>query len=186
MDDASLIKRLQLNDEAAFKQLVDDYQHKIFNICYGYLHNAEEAEDVAQEVFIQVYKAVNKFRGESKISTWLYRIAVNRSLNKIRSRKSKWVIALETILEGDKVYDGTAGETPYDSLENKERAQVLHEAIDKLSENQKTAFVLSKYRGLANKSIAKIMDLSLSAVEALMNRAKKNLQKNLREYYNNQ
>jgi RNA polymerase sigma-70 factor (ECF subfamily) len=185
MDDALLVKSLQLGEESAFRELVASYQNMIISTCYGFLHNTEEAEDVAQEVFIQVFKSIDSFRGDAKLSTWLYRIAVNRSLNKIRSRKSKFFLSLDTAFEADYSYKGSYSITPYDSLENQERAKVLHEAIDKLPNNQKTAFVLSKYKGLPNKKISEIMSTTLSSVEALLNRAKKNLQKSLIDYYKN-
>ena len=183
MDDAELVKRLQLHEESAFRELVESHQNMIVNTCFGFLHNTEEAEDVAQEVFIQVFKSINSFRGDAKLSTWLYRIAVNRSLNKIRSRKSKFFLSLDTVFESERSPGGSYTNTPHDSLENQERAKVLHEAIDKLPNNQKTAFVLSKYKGLPNKQITEIMSTTLSSVEALLNRAKKNLQKSLLDYY---
>jgi len=183
MVDANLIRRLQLQEEGAFKELVEEYQNLIFNTCFGFLHNIEEAEDVAQEVFIQVFKSISKFRGDSKLSTWIYRIAVNRSLNKIRSRKSKFLVALDSVFEANKNPGTSFPKTPYDSLENKERAQVLHLAIDKLPVNQKKVFILSKYRGLPNKKIAEVLNVSLSSVEALMNRSKKNLRASLANYY---
>lgn len=183
MDEVGLVKRLQQHDEAAFKVLVVEYQDMIINTCYGFLHNVEESEDVAQEVFIQVYKSIDSFRGDSKLSTWLYRIAVNKSLNKIRLRKSKFLVAVDSLFESSVKGDIKEWRTPFSTLENKERAEILHEAIEKLPENQKTAFVLSKYQGLSNKKIAEVMKLTLSSVEALSNRAKKNLQKNLISYY---
>ena len=185
MDEAGLVKRLKLHEQRAFKELVEGHQNMIINTCYGFLHNTEEAEDVAQEVFIQVFKSIDSFRGDAKLSTWLYRIAVNRSLNKIRSRKSKFFIALDSVFDTSQIVKGGYQATPHESLENQERAEVLHKAIQKLPENQKTAFILSKYQGLANKKIVEVMNLSLSAVEALLNRAKKNLQKSLMDYYNN-
>ena len=183
MDEAELVNRLQLGEERAFRELVESYQNMLVNTCFGFLHNTEEAEDVAQEVFIQVFKSIDSFRGDAKLSTWLYRIAINRSLNKIRSRKSKFFVALDSLFEAEHYLKSSNSVTPHDSLENQERARILHEAIDKLPDNQKTAFVLSKYKGLPNKNISEIMSTTLSSVEALLNRAKKNLQKSLIDYY---
>jgi RNA polymerase sigma-70 factor (ECF subfamily) len=183
MDDAGLVRRLQLGEERAFRELVESYQNMIVNTCFGFLHNTEEAEDVAQEVFIQVFKSIDSFRGDAKLSTWLYRIAVNRSLNKIRSRKSKFFVALDSLFEADNNLKSTSSGTPHDSLENQERARILHEAIDKLPDKQKAAFILSKYKCLPNKKISEVMSTTLSSVEALLNRAKKNLQKSLIDYY---
>jgi RNA polymerase sigma-70 factor (ECF subfamily) len=182
MDDHDLLKALQQKDEQAFREMVMTYQEMIVSTCYGFLRNQEEAEDVAQEVFIQIFRKVDSFRGDSKLSTWIYRIAVNKSLNKLRSKKARFLISLEEAFEsgGERNW-----ESPLASLENKERADVLKRAISKLPENQQTAFVLSKFDGQANKKIAEIMSMSLSAVEALLNRAKKNLQKYLVSYYRN-
>jgi len=180
MSDNQLVEALKAGSETAFHELITKYQEMIVVTSYGFLHNQEDAEDVAQEVFIQVFRSIGKFRGDAKLSTWLYRIAVNRSLNKIRSRKSKFFMALDEVFEID---NDASPRSPFDEVVNKERARILHEAIDKLPDNQKTAFVLSKFEGLANKRIADVMETTLSAVEALLNRSKKNLQKHLVEYY---
>jgi RNA polymerase sigma-70 factor (ECF subfamily) len=180
MEDQHLINALKNKDEAAYRELVLAYQEMIIATCYGFLRNQEEAEDVAQEVFIQVFRKIPSFRGEAKLSTWIYRIAVNRSLNRLRSKKSQFLVSLDAVFE-----PGTdqQGNSPLATLENIERAEHLDRAINKLPENQRTAFVLSKYDGLANKKIAEVMEMSLSAVEALLNRAKRNLQKHLVDYY---
>jgi len=185
MGAGGLLKRLQLREERAFKELVESYQDMLINTCYGFLHNTEEAEDVAQEVFIQVYKSIASFRGDSKLSTWIYRIAVNRSLNKIRARKSRFFVAIDSLFELDQFPNSSHAPSPHESLENQERANQLHAAINKLPVKQKTAFVLSKYKGLPNKEISEVMTTTLSSVEALLNRAKRNLQKSLVGYYKN-
>jgi len=89
LTELELIQGLRNGDENAFRFLVDTYQDRIFNTSLGIVQNAEDAEDVAQEVFIQVYKSIHSFKGESKLSTWMYRIATTRSLDLLRSRKSK-------------------------------------------------------------------------------------------------
>lgn len=180
MDEQRLLKSLQQKDEAAFRELVTTYREMIVSTCFGFLRNQQEAEDVAQEVFIQVFRNISTFRGESKLTTWMYRIAVNRSLNRLRSTKSQLLMSIDEVFESS---GHTDTRSPLDSLENKERAEFLQQAINKLPENQRTAFVLSKYEGLANKNIAEVMEMSLSAIEALLNRAKKNLQKLLVDYY---
>ena len=180
MDEQGLLNSLQRKDEAAFRELVSTYREMIVSTCYGFLRNQQDAEDVAQEVFIQVYRSISSFRGESKLTTWMYRIAVNRCLNRLRSTKSQFLVSIDEVFEASGPSDTRS---PFHSLENKERGEFLQRAINKLPENQRTAFVLSKYEGLANKKIAEIMEMSLSAIEALLNRAKKNLQKLLVDYY---
>ena len=182
MDDQHLVRALQEKDENAFRELVFTYQEMIVSTCLGFLKNQQEAEDVAQEVFIQVFRNIDSFRGDARLSTWLYRIAVNRSLNAVRSKKSRLLMSLDEVFEYKK---NSSLELPLENLENKERSEILNTAVQKLPDNQRTAFVLSKHEGLANKKIAEIMGISLSATEALQNRAKKNLQKYLFDYYRN-
>ena len=185
--DHDFVKRLQNGDEAAFEQLVVNHQELVLNTCFGFVHNRQEAEDLTQEVFIQVYKSIKTFQEQAKLSTWLYRIAVNKSLNFIRKEKSKGFVSTldEILFKGTESGISTSHNTnPLGLLENNERAERLEEAIAKLPENQKTAFTLSKLQGLPNKEISEIMELSLSATEALLNRAKKNLQKFLLHYLN--
>ena len=89
MSEAEIIQKLQEGDEQVFRRLVEKYRQLIVNTCFGLVHNSEDAEDIAQDVFIEVFRSVHKFRADSKLSTWLYRIAVNRSLNFIRDNKRR-------------------------------------------------------------------------------------------------
>jgi len=187
MNDKELIEKISAKDHSAFKALVDRYQASVINTCYNMLGNRQDAEDVAQEVFFQVYKSARKFRGEAKISTWLYRIAVNRSLNFIRDNKRfGWLKSLSSLLEGERqeVADVPASDSdrPDVALEEKERNVIVQKVIDSLPEKQRTAFVLHKYEGLSYQEIAEISKYSLSSVESLIHRAKLNLQKKLLGY----
>jgi RNA polymerase sigma-70 factor (ECF subfamily) len=187
MNDKELIQKIAAKDHSAFKELVDHYQSLVINTCYNLLGNRQDAEDVAQEVFFQVHKSVKKFRLEAKISTWLYRIAVNRSLNFIRDKKrSGWLRNLSSLLEGQRqeVSDVPASNSdrPDIALEKKERNAVVQQAIDSLPDKQRAAFVLHKYEGLSYQEIAQILNRSFSSVESLIHRAKLNLQKKLLGY----
>ncbi len=184
MTETEIIQKLQQGNEQAFKQLVENYQNLVVNTCFGMVHNTEDAEDIAQEVFIEVFRSIQNFRADSKISTWLYRIAVNRSLNFIRDNKrKKWVHSIEDLVKGISRQVGEIqninNETPVSELENSQRAKILHEAIDSLPENQKTAFTLNKYEDLSYKEISEVMNLSVSSVESLIHRAKIKLQEKL-------
>jgi RNA polymerase sigma-70 factor (ECF subfamily) len=188
MNDEFLVENLKQGSEKAFRQVVQQYQSMVINTSYGFVHNYEESEDIAQEVFIQVYKSIKGFRSDAKLSTWIYRITVNKCLNHLRkSKKSTFLERIESLLFDlpNETVAETSGNQPLAILENKERAEYLHNALNKLPESQKTAFTLSKYRGLPNKDLAEIMQTSVSAVEALLNRAKKNLQILLLDYYKN-
>ncbi len=184
MKDEDLIQQVMEKDHQAFKQLVDRYQDQVLNTCYNLIGNRQDAEDVTQEVFCQVYKSAEKFRNESKLSTWLYRIAVNTSLNFIRDNKwSRWLKSITALLpdETEQVIEIPAPESdrPDVDLEEKERRLMVQKAINSLPVKQRIAFVLHKYEGLPYQEIAGILKCSLSTVESLIHRAKLNLQKEL-------
>ena len=180
MTEQELIQRLKEGDETAFKYLVDNYQERVYNTAIGIVQNAEDAEDVAQEVFIQVYRSIHNFKGESKLSTWLYRIATTRALDLLRSRKSKKRFGLLQRLFGEgnePVFEIPDFNHPGVALDRKESAARLFKAINQLPENQKVAFTLHKLEDLSYHEISEIMKTSLPAVESLMHRAKQNLRK---------
>ncbi|MBT3385226.1 MAG: sigma-70 family RNA polymerase sigma factor [Prolixibacteraceae bacterium] len=184
MSETEIIRKLQQGNEQAFKELVENYQKLVVNTCFGMVHNIEDAEDIAQEVFIEVFRSIHKFRADSKLSTWLYRMSVNRSLNFIRDNKrSKWFQSFEDSVQSkNAVHENLINKNtdhPGFELENSQRAKLLHEAIDSLPQNQKVAFTLSKYEELSYQEISGVMELSVSSVESLIHRAKKNLQKKL-------
>jgi RNA polymerase sigma-70 factor (ECF subfamily) len=188
MNKTEIIEKLRQGNEPAFKQLVDNYQKLVVNTCFGMVLNKHDAEDNAQEVFIEVFRSIHKFRADAKLSTWLYRIAVNRSLNFIRdNKKRKWFQSFEDSVETKnrelQNIAATTSDQPGVQLENRQRAILLHEAIDSLPQNQKVAFTLSKYEELSYQEISDVMDLSVSSVESLLHRAKKNLQKKLYTCY---
>jgi RNA polymerase sigma-70 factor (ECF subfamily) len=187
MDEKELIQKIATKDHGAFKALVDRYQALVINTCYNLLGNRQDAEDVAQEVFFQVYKSAKRFRQEAKLSTWLYRIAVNRSLNFIRDKKrSGWLRSLSSLLEDERQrvaeVPTSNSDRPDITLIKKERNAILQKAIDSLPEKQRAAFVLHKYEGLSYQEIAEILQHSLSSVESFIHRAKLNLQKKLVGY----
>jgi RNA polymerase sigma factor (sigma-70 family) len=182
LNEIELIQGLRNGDESAFKYLVDNYKDRVFNTAIGIVQNAEDAEDVAQEVFIQVYRSIHNFKGESKLSTWLYRIATTRSLDLLRSRKSKKRFGFIQRLFGDgnePLYEIPDFNHPGVALDRKENAAKLFKAISQLPENQKTAFTLHKLEDLSYQEVSEVMQTSVAAVESLMHRAKQNLRKML-------
>lgn len=180
MIEQELIQRLRDGDELAFKQVVEDCQDMVFNTALSMVHDASDAEDVAQEVFIQVYRSIDQFKGDSRLSTWIYRITVTKSLDLIRSRKRKKRFAFVTSLFGpdnEVLHDPVNFHHPGVALDQKEQAAILFRLIDQLPENQKTAFILLKTEELSYQEIAQVMELSVSAVESLLFRARQNLRK---------
>ncbi len=176
-----------MQENIDFKNLYDEYARMVFNLCLKYLQNIEDAEDVTQEVFITVFKSIHQFKGESKISTWIYKIATTKSLEFIRMKKRKKRFAFfQSILSNEKGEINISNvhfHHPGIQLENKERSAILFIAIDKLPENQKTAYILCKLEELSYAEISEIMKVSISSVESLLFRAKQNLQKLLGDYY---
>jgi len=181
-----LIELLKKKDRAAFKSVVETWQDMVYNTAIGILQNAEDAEDVTQETFMQAFESVASFKGESKFSTWLYRITVSKAMDHIRKKKRKKRFAFIQSLYGKNdqpVIDPPDFFHPGVSMENKENAAVLFKAMERLPPNQKTAFVLNKVEGLSYIEIGEVMKITDSAVDALLHRAKANLKKILKDYY---
>ena len=188
MEEKQLIQALKNSDESAFRELVEKYELNVYNTCIGMLGNEDNAKDISQDVFIEVFRSIHKFRGDSKISTWLYRLAVNKSLNHIRDNKKHRVVRsiqrFFTKEENESLdLQDFSSQNAEQEIEQNEHSKALHNALNKLPENQKTAFVLKNYDDLSYKQISEIMELSHSSIESLIHRAKTNLQKHLEEYY---
>jgi RNA polymerase sigma factor (sigma-70 family) len=186
LNEKELIDLVKKKDREAFKNVVETWQNMVYNTALGLLQNAEDAEDTAPEVFMQVYDSIATFKQESKFSTWLYRITVSKSLDLIRKKKRKKRFAFIQSLYGNNdelTIDPPDFFHPGVKMENKENSAVLFNAVKKLPPNQQTAFILNKTEGLSYNEIGEIMKLSESAVDALLQRAKKNLQASLKEYY---
>jgi RNA polymerase sigma factor (sigma-70 family) len=183
MTDQQLIEGLSARDRTAINYLVNTYQKRVIKTAYYFVGNLEDAEDLSQDIFLEIIKSIGSFRGNSSFSTWLYRISVNRSINVIRrNRRRKIFMSIENFIggRGDKVIKGLQESSDnHDPFEEKEAKEFISTAISRLPENQRIAFILSKYEELSYKEIADIMSLSLSSVESLMHRAKINLQKML-------
>ena len=158
----------------------------VYNTALGIVQNPEDAEDVAQEVFVQLYESIKSFKGESKLSTWLYRITVSKAMDHLRKKKRKKRFAYVQSLFGvneELLHDPPDFVHPGVSLDNKEKAKELFKAIDQLPAKQKIAFTLNRIEGLSYQEISEIMKLTVASVESLLHRARKNLRKNLETYY---
>lgn len=183
MTDQEIAQGIKNGDEEAFRELVDTNQEMVINVCNSFVHNKDDALDIAQEVFIKVYNSFDKFQGKSKISSWLYRIAVNKSLNFIRDKKRKNIFnSLDLIFENspnnsENLEDSS--ENSQEAIENEETKTILQQTINELPKKQQTAIVLNKYENLSYKEIAEVMNISLSETGVLINRAKKKLQDKL-------
>ena len=190
MTEQAFIKELQDGNDAAFNRLLNDFQQKVFNTCISFIPNKEDAEDVAQEVFLEVYKSIDKFKGNSKLSTWIYKITTNKCLGFIRKKNTKKRFAFMQSITGNEVpFDKTTYFTEFNHpgilLENKEKTATIYKAINQLPENQRIVFTLAKLDGRSYQEIVEITGKSLPSVESSMFRAKKNLKDKLTYFYEN-
>jgi RNA polymerase sigma factor (sigma-70 family) len=188
LNQPELVLLLQQGDESAFKKLVDEWQNMVYNTAIGIVQNEDDADDITQEVFIQVYQSVSSFKGESKFSTWLYRVTVSKALDHEKKKKRKKRFGFVQSLfgaDGEEQVHAVEFNHPGVQMEKKEKAGELFSALKQLPDKQRIAFTLHKLEGQSYQQVAEIMNTTLYAVESLMSRAKTNLKKELKKYYEN-
>jgi RNA polymerase sigma-70 factor (ECF subfamily) len=187
MTDQELIEGLAQQDRTALHTLVSKYQRKVIKTAFYFLQNMEDAEELSQDIFLDVIDSSGRFRKDAALSTWIYRITVNRSLNLLKKNRRKRIFhSLEDFfVKKTNDIDPTNYVTVETTspMEENERREILNKAIQSLPENQKIAFILCKYEELSYKEIAEIMNISLSSIESLIHRAKLNLQKRLATHF---
>lgn len=179
--DVQLMLRVKAGDRDAFAALVEKHQRGIFNAAYRYVNDSTEAEDLAQEVFIKVWKARERYEPTAKFTTWLYHIASNLCLNEVRDRARHKIVQLvpDEALEGA----GDGGiERPTKKVRQDEMAEEVRDAIEGLPAGQRMAVILDKYQGFTDQEIGDAMGLTVPAVKSLLFRARENLRKRLEKY----
>ncbi|MCF7973579.1 MAG: sigma-70 family RNA polymerase sigma factor [Phycisphaerae bacterium] len=189
-DETKLLESLIQGDPEAFDALITEYQDKVVSTCVRFVHNLQDAEDVAQDVFVEVYQSVSGFRGQSRLSTWIYRIAVTKSLDFVRKMtrkkrlgKVKRLFGLGSDETEVSMDPPDPSPSPQTNLESQERTEILNQAIAALPENQRTVIILTNYEQLSHAEVSQIMGNTVSGVESLVHRAKNNLRKYLQSYY---
>ena len=188
MNEQQFIILLKEGTNQAFGQLLDEYQQKVFGTCISFVPNQEDAEDIAQEVFIEVFNSVSKFKGDSKLSTWIYRITTNKCLEFIRKKNTKKRFGfMQSLMGNDTPIDKSSYFTEFNhpgiQLENKEKSEILFAAINRLPEAQRIVYTLNKVDDLSYQEVSDITEKSISSIESLLFRAKKNLKEQLYDYY---
>lgn len=188
MEEQNFIKALQEGTNEAYNRLLDEYQQKVFGTCISFVPNKADAEDITQDVFLEIFSSISKFKGNSKLSTWIYRISVNKSLEFIRKRNTKKRFGfMQTLLGNEILIDRSSYFTEFNhpgiQLENKEKNEILFAAINRLPETQRIVYTLNKIEDLSYQEVSEITQKSISSIESLLFRAKKNLQKLLHDYY---
>ncbi len=177
-NDQEIIQVIANGDRKAFDKLYELFSEKVYNTSLSYTQNEQDAEEITQDVFTNIFKNAAKFKGDSAVGTWIYRIAVNTSLNYIK-RKNRFSFLRFSDAESER----PDFEHPGVLLENKENAKALFKVIDTLPDTQKTAFILSYIEDLPRQEVADVMETSLKAVESLLQRGKQNLRKKLEKLY---
>jgi RNA polymerase sigma factor (sigma-70 family) len=177
------------NNKEAFKSFIQKHQQLVSNTALGIVQNKEDAEEIAQDVFLEVFQQYQYFKGESSVNTWLYRITTNKCIDLLRKKKSKkrfaFITSLFNLESNEPITDAAHFVHPGVLAENKEKAAFLFRAVEQLPINQKTAYILCETEMLSYKEIAEVMRVSVSSVEALMFRARQNLRKILEKSYKN-
>lgn len=183
-----LLALMARGSEAALAELYAVFKNRVYNTALSFLQDTADAEEVTQDVFVKIYHGAARFEGKSSVSTWVYRITVNQSLSRLsyrnRQKRFGWIVrfAQEEHPQQPNI-DIPHFDHPGVLLEQKENARMLFKAIESLPEQQKTAFILSFIEELPRQEVATVMDLSLKAVESLLQRAKVNLRKKLDDFY---
>ncbi|OGX83930.1 RNA polymerase subunit sigma-70 [Hymenobacter glacialis] len=183
--EADLVAQLQTGSEAAFRTLVARYQDRVYRTAFSLLRTPEEAEDVAQEVFVEVYQTIARFRGDASLTTWLYRLATSRALKTRRKAQTKKRFAYFTNLLG---FDNNVLHEPPDHahpqalLEGQQQLQLLLDHIARLPDQQQVAFTLRHEQGLRYDKIAAVLDTTVPAVESLLFRARQTLRKHIQPH----
>jgi RNA polymerase sigma-70 factor (ECF subfamily) len=170
-DDREAVLASQRGEREAFDRLVERYQRDVYRLCYRYVNNHHDANDMAQEVFLKAYRAIGRFRGDSAFSTWLYRIAVNTCLNFRSSKKP----------EGEEVSDALRDRAPgaLATVEREERSKILRDAVMRLPEKQRATLILKIYHDLTQEEVAGVLGSSVGTVKANLFHALGNLRKAL-------
>ena len=187
--DIELMLAVQAGDEEAFSVLVDRHRNAVVNLTYRYIGNRTDAEDLAQEVFLRVHRARNRYRPEAKFTTWLYRVAVNASLNELRNRKTRPTHGASQLPGGETdgfvpALSDQSAASPPEEAERNELQERVRAAVDLLPERQRMALLLNKFHGLSYEDLASTLELSIPAIKSLLVRARENVRQQIEPYLN--
>ncbi len=185
-DDKELVFRAQRGDVPAFEELVERYHGKIYGLTYNMTSNREDAEDLTQEVFVKAFEALPRFKGKSSFYTWVYRIAVNKTINYRKKRNRKRALSLDQFdqdIKTDDVYhDLTSKGSPLRNISLSELQEKLNEALQHLSEKHRTVVVMHDMQGIPHEEIAKVVGASVGTVRSRLFYARRQMQTELSEF----
>ncbi len=188
-EDIELVEECKLGSRKAFNQLMLKYQNKVFSIAMRMLKNTDEAQDAAQDVFLAVYRSIKKFRGDSKLKTWIYRIVINTCINRLKSKKRKQQAPLdnqnEMLIEKSQEEGKTPQATidnPLKALERKNLREIIEKEIAKLPEENRVIIIMRDVEGLSYEQIEKILEIPDGTVKSRLHRGRQELKKRLKKY----
>ncbi|HEV2021007.1 MAG TPA: sigma-70 family RNA polymerase sigma factor [Terriglobales bacterium] len=184
LTDAEIMLRVKAGDDSAFEHLVEKFRRPLVGFLYRMARNHAVAEELAQEVFLRVYRSRKTYRASAKFTTWMYRIAVNLAVNHARdSRNRRGEVSLDEPKEGGAAFEVADGElTAEQDLLRRERVRAIRSHVEALPERQRLAVVMHKYQGLDYRQIAQVLKLSESATKSMLFRAYETLRESLKEF----
>jgi RNA polymerase sigma-70 factor (ECF subfamily) len=187
MTEQALIDGLINQNKEAILYLVNNHQKNIIKTAYYFVSNMQDAEDISQDVLLEILRAIGHYKQASSLNTWIYRITVNKSLDYLRKQKRRNIFqTFGSFFVNDiqgKFKSNNEPPMTDSTNDDREKRKILDMAVNSLPQNQRIAFILSKYDDLPYKEISQIMNLSLPSVESLIHRAKMNLQNKLANYF---
>ena len=188
-EEEQLVKNLQAGKADSFEQLANLYQKKIYALSFNLTRNAMDSEDVTQEVLLTLFRKIHTFQGRSAFSSWVYRITLNATYMKLRSRKKEQSISMEELLpsfngsgfQQEKIQDWS--ENTESLLFDNETRGIIQQAVDSLPDKEKVVFILRDVEGLSTEKVSNILDLTIPAVKSRLHRARLFLRKKLANYF---
>ena len=185
-DDSQWVELAKIGDTAAFNKLVNLYHSRIYTLTYQMTSNREDAEDLTQEIFVKAFEALPRFKGRSSFYTWLYRIGINKTINYRKKRNRNRPLSLDAmeqeVKQDESYHDLSSKDSPLRNLSLSELQLKLNEAMQRLSEKQRTVVVMHDMQGMPHDEIAKVVGVSVGTIRSRLFYARRQLQADLGEY----
>jgi RNA polymerase sigma-70 factor (ECF subfamily) len=179
----TLVRAVRQGDKQAFNRLVLLYQSRIYNLAFNYVKNDEEAKDLAQDIFVTAYKALDKLRDDTKFGAWLYQIGLNHCRNRYKRLKRRGYFTNKSLDDENETLQLAGGETPEHELEQQRTITMVRDTIDTMSAGEKEILMLRDLQGMPYEEISEILDIPLGTVKSKLSRARTSLKNKLKRFY---
>lgn len=173
---------VKAGDQKVFRDLVTEFRPLVYRVAARFFQSHDDCDDLTQDVFVEIWRSIHHYRGDAALSTWIYRITVNKALNLVKKRK-RFVFTSLFSSEAGGLEQASGGDEPFRGLLRSEGARLIDAALARLPDSQRTAFILTQAEGLSQREAAEVMNITESSVESLLHRARTNLRKRLKDYY---